>query len=155
MAPTPGGSDGKASAYSSGDWGSIPGLGRSSGKGDGNPLQYSCLENPMDCSPPGSSVCGISYLAYPHSTSTLYVSTLFVAFVTFITINNYFVFTTFFLSLPLDNKVIKSRDHVCSIITTTNIYTEITMGHYCSKRITYMNSFNPVGNVQLLSPLDK
>ena len=30
------------------DWGSIPGLGRSSGEGHGNPLQYSCLENPMD-----------------------------------------------------------------------------------------------------------
>ena len=38
----------KASAYSVGDLGSIPGMGRSSGEGDGNPLQYSCLENPMD-----------------------------------------------------------------------------------------------------------
>ena len=44
----PRGSDGKASAYSAGDPGSIPGLGRSSGEGNGNPLQYSCLENPMD-----------------------------------------------------------------------------------------------------------
>ena len=44
----PGGSDGKASAYSAGDLGLIPGSGRSSGKGNGNPLQYSCLENPMD-----------------------------------------------------------------------------------------------------------
>ena len=44
----PGGSDTKASAYNSGDPGSIPGLGRSSGEGNGNPLQYSCLENPMD-----------------------------------------------------------------------------------------------------------
>ena len=42
----PGGSDGKESAYSAGDLGSIPGLGRSSGGGHGNPLQYSCLENP-------------------------------------------------------------------------------------------------------------
>ena len=46
--PLPGGSDGKASNYNAGDPGSIPGLGRSSGKGNGNPLQYSCLENPMD-----------------------------------------------------------------------------------------------------------
>ena len=38
----------KASAYSAGDLGSIPGSGRSSGEGDGNPLQYPCLENPMD-----------------------------------------------------------------------------------------------------------
>ena len=43
-----GGSDGKASVYNAGDPGLIPGLVRSSGEGDGNPLQYSCLENPMD-----------------------------------------------------------------------------------------------------------
>ena len=44
----PGGSDGKASACNVGDLGSIPGLGRSPGEGNGNPLHYSCLENPMD-----------------------------------------------------------------------------------------------------------
>ena len=44
----PGGSDGKASAYNAGDLGLIPGIGRSPGEGNGNPLQYSCLENPMD-----------------------------------------------------------------------------------------------------------
>ena len=38
----------KASAYNAGDLGSIPGLGRSPGEGNGNPLQYSCLENSMD-----------------------------------------------------------------------------------------------------------
>ena len=38
----------KASAYNVGSPGSIPGLGRSSREGNGNPLQYSCLENPMD-----------------------------------------------------------------------------------------------------------
>ena len=38
----------KCLAYNVGDLGSIPGLGRSSGEGNGNPLQYSCLENPMD-----------------------------------------------------------------------------------------------------------
>ena len=42
----PGGSDGKESACNAGDSGSIPGLGRSPGEGNGNPLQYSCLENP-------------------------------------------------------------------------------------------------------------
>ena len=45
---SPGGSDGKVSAYNAGDPGSIPGLGRSSGEGNGNPFQYSCLENPME-----------------------------------------------------------------------------------------------------------
>ena len=44
----PGGSDGKASTYNAGDLGSIPGSGRSPGEGIGNPLQHSCLENPMD-----------------------------------------------------------------------------------------------------------
>ena len=41
-------SDSKASACNAGDMGSIPGSGRSPGEGHGNPLQYSCLENPMD-----------------------------------------------------------------------------------------------------------
>ena len=45
---SPGSSDGKASAYNVGDLGSIPGSGRSPGEGNSNPLQYSCLENPMD-----------------------------------------------------------------------------------------------------------
>ena len=44
----PGGSDGKASAYNAADPGSIPGLGRSPGEGNGNPLQYSFLENPVE-----------------------------------------------------------------------------------------------------------
>ena len=44
----PCGSGSKASAYNAGDPGSIPGLERSPGEGIGNPLQYSCLENPID-----------------------------------------------------------------------------------------------------------
>ena len=44
----PGGSEVKVSACNAGDLGSIPGLGRSPGEGNGNPLQYSRLENPMD-----------------------------------------------------------------------------------------------------------
>ena len=44
----PSGSDGKASACSAGDPGSIPRSGRSPGEGNGNPLQHPCLENPMD-----------------------------------------------------------------------------------------------------------
>ena len=44
----PGGSDSKASVYNAGDPGSIPGSGRSAGEGNGDPLQYYCLENPMD-----------------------------------------------------------------------------------------------------------
>ena len=44
----PGGSVGKESACNAGDLGSIPGLGKSPGEGNGNPLQYSCLEISMD-----------------------------------------------------------------------------------------------------------
>ena len=44
----PGGLEGKVSACNAGDLGSIPGSGSSPGEGNGNPLQYSCLENPMD-----------------------------------------------------------------------------------------------------------
>ena len=44
----PGSSEVKASAWNLGDPGSVPGSGRSPGEGNGNPLQYSCLENPME-----------------------------------------------------------------------------------------------------------
>ena len=52
----PGGSDGKESAHNAGDLGSIPGSGKSPGEGNGNPLQYSCLENPMDGGASGATV---------------------------------------------------------------------------------------------------
>ena len=58
MCETCGGSDGKESAHSAEDLGLIPGLGRSPGEGNGNPLQDSCLKNPMDDSLPGSPVHG-------------------------------------------------------------------------------------------------
>ena len=48
-----GGSDGKESACSAGDPGLIPGSGRCPGEGNGSPLQYSCLENPMTEEPGG------------------------------------------------------------------------------------------------------
>ena len=48
MCDFPGGLASKASVYNAEDLGSSPGLGRSSGEGNGNPLQYYCLENPMD-----------------------------------------------------------------------------------------------------------
>ena len=54
----PGSSDGKASVYNAGDLGLIPGLGRFPGEGNGNPLQYSCLENPMD----GGAWCRLLFM---------------------------------------------------------------------------------------------
>ena len=53
-------SDGKASACNAGDLGSIPGSGRSPGEGNDNPLQYSCLENPVDGGAWGAIVHGVA-----------------------------------------------------------------------------------------------
>ena len=53
-------SDAKESAYNAGDPGLILGLGRSPGEGNGNPLQYSCLENPMDGGAGRATVHGIT-----------------------------------------------------------------------------------------------
>ena len=50
----------KASVCNAGDPGSIPGLGRSPGEGNGSPLQYSCLENPMDCKAWKATVHGVA-----------------------------------------------------------------------------------------------
>ena len=56
----PGGSDSKVSAYSVGDLGSIPGLGRSPGEGNGNPLQCSCLETARDGGAWWAAVYGVA-----------------------------------------------------------------------------------------------
>ena len=68
MADSPGGSDGKASAYNAGDLGSIPGLGRLPGEGNSyHPLQYSGLENSTDCVVHGvaKSQTGLSDFHFP------------------------------------------------------------------------------------------
>ena len=57
---TLGGSDGDESACNAGELGSIPGLRRSPEEGNGNPLQYSCLENPMDRGAWGATVHGVA-----------------------------------------------------------------------------------------------
>ena len=56
----PGGPDGKASVYNAGDPDSVRGSGRSPGEGNGNPLQYSCLENAMDRGAWQATVRGVS-----------------------------------------------------------------------------------------------
>ena len=56
----PGDSDSQESACNAGDWGLILGSGRSSGEGNDNPLQYSCLENPMDRGGGWATVHGIA-----------------------------------------------------------------------------------------------
>ena len=69
----PGGSDGKEFACNAGDQGLIPGLGRSRGEGNGNPLQYSCLENPMDRSVEGYSPWGHTELNTTERHTRVYV----------------------------------------------------------------------------------
>ena len=56
----PSGSEGKASAHNAGDLGLIPGSGRSPGEENGNPLQYSCLENPTDRAAWGATAHGVT-----------------------------------------------------------------------------------------------
>ena len=66
--PVPGGSEVKASASNARDPGSIPGSGRSPGEGNGNPLQYSCLENPMDGETQQVTVHGVTRVRYDLAT---------------------------------------------------------------------------------------
>ena len=60
----PGGSDGKESAYNAKDPGSIPGSGSYPGEGNGNPLQYSCLENPWIEEPGGLQSMGLQQVGH-------------------------------------------------------------------------------------------
>ena len=60
----PGGSEGKVSACNAGDPGLIPGLGRSPEEGNGNPLQHSCLENPMDRGAWRATVHGVTRVGH-------------------------------------------------------------------------------------------
>ena len=75
----PGGSDGEESAYNVRDTGSIPGSGRSPGEGHGNPLQYPCLENPMDRGAWWATVYGFTkswtQLSDQHTNEILFIKT--------------------------------------------------------------------------------
>ena len=81
---SPRGSDGKESACNAGDLGSIPGLGRSPGEGNGNPLQYSCMGNAMDKGALWAVVHGFAksqtWLRHTHTNKTLTCSCLFYFF---------------------------------------------------------------------------
>ena len=70
------GSEDKASACNAGDPGSIPGLGRSPGEGNGNPLQYSCLENPTDRGAWRATVHGVAKSRTRLSDFTFFLSFL-------------------------------------------------------------------------------
>ena len=85
----PGGSDDKASAYNAGDPGSISGSGRSPGEGNGNPLQCSCLDNPMDGGAWQTTVHGVSeshFLSFQCRVGTYYALILSSGFPPFLCI---------------------------------------------------------------------
>ena len=65
---------GKESACSAGDLGSLPGSGRSPGEGNGNPRQYSCLENPMDRGAWWATVHGVTRVGHDLVTQLLLLS---------------------------------------------------------------------------------
>ena len=66
----PSGSDGKESACNAGDLGLIPGSGSSPGEGNGTPLQYTCLENPMDRGAWWATVHGVTRVGHDRATDT-------------------------------------------------------------------------------------
>ena len=97
MAPLscfPGGSEGKESACNVGDPGSTPGSGSSPGEGNGNPLQYSCLENPMDRGVWQATVHGVTRVGHdlvtkpPPPLLTIYILLLYI----FYSITYYHIF---------------------------------------------------------------
>ena len=73
-----GGSDGKESACNVGDLDSIPGSGRSPGAGIGNPLQYSCLENPKDGETWPATVLGVSELGVTERLTHTHTNSIYV-----------------------------------------------------------------------------
>ena len=78
----PGGSEDKVSTCNAGDPGSIPGLGRSPGEGNGNPLQYSCLENPINRGAWWATVHGVTKSRIWLSNFTFFLSFFFFRLVT-------------------------------------------------------------------------
>ena len=74
----PGGSEGKVSAYRAGNLGSIPESGKSPVEGNGNPLQQSCLENPMDGGAWQATVHELGMTEHLHFTSLLFVHIQFI-----------------------------------------------------------------------------
>ena len=100
----PGGSDSKASAYNAGDPGLIPGLGRSPGEGNGNPLQYSCLEIPWMEDPGSLQSMGSQRVRHNWVTSLCCAKTNKL-------IRYLFIFA--FIFLPLETSLRKHWNNLC------------------------------------------
>ena len=87
----PGGSEVKASACNVGDLGLIPGLGRSPGEGNGNPLKYFCLENPMDRGAWWATVYGVAKSRTRLSDFTYVVKVLILFFIVYISPSDIYI----------------------------------------------------------------
>ena len=108
----PGGSDGKESACNTGDPGSIPGSGRSPGEGNGNPLQYSCLENSKTEEPGRLGSMGSQRIGHNRATNTIYpfkvLNTLVIKHLEENRENIYFGLGKSFLGMETKRKIVKS-----------------------------------------------
>ena len=111
----PSGSEGKESACNARDLGSISGLGRSPGEENGNPLQHSCLENPMDRGAWWATVHGVA-----QSRTRLSYFTFFLSFFLLV----FHVYYIFFIHSPVDRHF-SGCFHVLAVVNSANSNTEV------------------------------
>ena len=111
----PGSSEVKASARNAGDLGSIPGLGRCPGEGNGNSLQYSCLENPMDGGAWWATVHGVAK-------SRTRLSDLTFHWVYFLNTCECLRFSPYPLHLPWSKAAIFSHLSCCSSLLNNSLH---------------------------------
>ena len=121
----PGGSEGKTSACNARDPSSIPGSGRSPGEGNGNPLQYSCLENSMDKGAWWATVHGVTK-SWTRLSNFTFTFTLYIIFSLFhymflrkmdIGLNNYETFSVPYYSMLKNLQLIYKYVFIVGILT--------------------------------------
>ena len=95
------GSVGKESTCNAGDQGSIPGSGRSPGEGNGNPIQYSCMENPVDTGACRATVHGVTRIRHDLVTKPPPELVYTIVFVSDIHQSESLIHTSFLDSFPL------------------------------------------------------
>ena len=137
----------KESTSNAGDPGSIPGSGRSPGEGNVNPLQYSCLENPMDRGPWPATVHGVArvgcnLVTKPPSTSEL---------LTFWLVRNYPVHCRMFSSIPgIYSPEVNGHPHP-TVVTTKNVSGHSKWGFPGALVVMNRLPIQEVSEVQVLS----
>ena len=113
----PCGSAGEESTCNSGDPGSIPGSGRSPGERDGNPLQYSWLQNPMDTEPGGLQSMGSLRVGHDWATFTFFLNSIILTW-------NFYKYGLFYYCLLIPPQFLNSVYHDLwnSLLINRNIY---------------------------------